>query len=597
MKLTKKAKIGVLAVLCIAIIFGGRYLYVNGFIPGLKPVTSSVPKVANNIPKNVELARSTVAKVPLPSSKPTKLNKPVIRQLNWAWNAHMGEMFANGGPITTQGSLMEKHGVKLELKRQDDAEKMKAELVAFAEELKDGNPNPSSGAHFVTIMGDGYAQFAASINPTLKKLGPEYQVVLVGSAGRSLGEDGFWGPQEWMDDPQSAKGGVVSGYLRDGDWNIAMKWANDNGIHNNPDETTYDPNALNWVSSSDYLDAVDKLVTGYSEERPVVVNGKKTGEKKTIKVDATVTWTPGDVRLAKQLGGLTRILSTKENNGQMPNAIIGIRKWCEDNREAVEEMLAAIFEGGDQVKLYPEALQLAGAVSAKVYNEENADYWVRYYNGVTEKDKTGNMVELGGSAVHNLADNLNLFGLNPGKSNEFEATYTVFGDVVVQQYPRLVPSYPPFKEVVDTSFIEGVKRRYPQQVTPELEAATYSESDTITRTVAKRDWSITFRSGSAELTPEGLKTVEQLAKELTINNLVVEIHGHTDNTGTPSGNMELSRRRAEAVQHYLERTYPGTFPTGRLRVKYHGQEEPVADNSTEAGKAKNRRVQIVQGTT
>lgn len=594
MKLTKKARILLFGVIGILVVFGLRFAYLNGYIPGIKPVASSVPKSAT-VPKGFEAAASRVEQAALPSSRPTRLGKPSVKVLLWAWNAQMGELFANGGPVTTQGSLMEKHGVKVELQRQDDAEKMKADLVAFAQELKSGNPQPTSGAHFVQIMGDGYAQFAVSVNPVLKKLGPEYTVKVIGSAGRSLGEDKFMGPSAWRDNPQSAKGGVCVGYLRDGDWNIAMKWLSDNGIKNNPDETTYDPDALNWIAANDYIDAVSKLIAGYSETRPVVRNGRKTGESKTIQGESVVTWTPGDVMAAEQLGGLVSILSTRENDGQMPNAIIGISKWCNDNRETVEEFLAAIFEGGDQVRNFPEALQQAGAISAKVYGEKDAAYWVKYYKGEAVKDRKGLLIDLGGSSVHNLADNLNLFGLSAGHANSFAATYSVFGDIVVNQYPRLVPSYPAFKEVSDTSFLEGVSRRYP--VTAEAEAVTYNQSEAITQTVANRSWSINFQSGSATLTPEGLATVEQLAKELTINNLAVEIHGHTDNVGNSQFNLELSRKRAEAVKQALEAKYPATFPQGRLRVIAHGDSQPVADNSTDAGKAQNRRVQIVQGRT
>ncbi len=594
------AKIALFA-LAGVVLMGGIYgAYVLGFIPGYKPTASSVPKTAT-VTTDVTLEKSTVAKAPLPTSKVTKINKPPVRMLLWAWNSQMGQMLANGGVTTTQGSLMEKHGVKVQMTRQDDAEKMKADLIACAQELKNGGANCAQGTHFVQIMGDGYAQFAASINETLKKLGPEYTVRVVGSAGRSLGEDKFMGPPEWLQDPQKAKGSIVFGYLRDGDWNITMKWAADNGIKNNPDEKTYDPDAINWVAADSYIDAVNKLISKYSENRPVVRNGKKTGEMVNIGDAAikkgVVTWTPGDVMVAEKVGGLVSILSTKENQGQMPNAIIGINKWMQDNRETVEEMLAAIFEGGDQVKAYPEALDRAAEISAQVYGEQNAAYWKKYYEGTLEKDKSGQMVELGGSAVHNLKDNLNLFGLTAGKANEFEATYTVFGQIVVQQYPRLVPNFPPFKDVADTSYLEAVSKRY-QTTAAIVEEQKYDEKQSITQQKGNRDWNaITFQTGQATLTPEGLKTLEQLSREMTINNFAIEIHGHTDNVGNPQSNLELSRRRAQAVKEYLERKFPGTFPSGRIRITAHGDTQPKSDNNSDVGRAQNRRVQIVIGTT
>jgi outer membrane protein OmpA-like peptidoglycan-associated protein len=56
--------------------------------------------------------------------------------------------------------------------------------------------------------------------------------------------------------------------------------------------------------------------------------------------------------------------------------------------------------------------------------------------------------------------------------------------------------------------------------------------------------------------------------------------------------MKLSEARAFAVKHWLEKNYPKQFPEGRISVKAHGQTEPVAENSSESGRAKNRRVVI-----
>ena len=67
--------------------------------------------------------------------------------------------------------------------------------------------------------------------------------------------------------------------------------------------------------------------------------------------------------------------------------------------------------------------------------------------------------------------------------------------------------------------------------------------------------------------------------------------------GAPSANMQLSEDRAFAVKSWLEQQSSVNFPQGRIRVFSHGQENPVASNSTAEGRAQNRRVDIVIGTT
>ena len=387
--------------------------------------------------------------------------KPEVRLLHWAWNAQMGLMHANGAAQALPESMMCRAGVNLKLTRQDDVGKMQENLIVFATDLKGGNPQPAKGAHFVVIMGDGAASFLKGINDTLKRLGPEYTAKVVGSLGYSRGEDKFMGPAAWKATPAASKGGLVAGVLRDGDWNIAMKWLGDNKLCTNPNEKTYDPDCLNWVAASDYLDAGEKYIAGYCEERPVVSKGKDTGQKKKVCVDSLVTWTPGDVNVATKKGGLVSIVSTKEYKTQMPAVVIGIDKWMRDNRATVESMLSAAFEGASRVKASPQVLHRAAEVSAAVYKETGAgaDYWEKYFNGVTEKDKQGLTVELGGSAVSDLADNEVTFGLKPGTTNFFAATYTIFGDIAKAQYPELLPDYPPVADILDTSYLQDLVKK------------------------------------------------------------------------------------------------------------------------------------------
>lgn len=576
-----------------------KYGLVEKIVPAAKERASTVPPKAELPDIGAgPVSGPTAVPVAMPGSGAGCADKPEVRILIWAWNAQMGAMFANGGAQSTQGSLMCERGVNLRFIRQDDVSRMQEDLITFANEMKRGADHPTKGAHFVSIMGDGSAVFLKAVNDTLDRLGREYRAKVVGSAGYSRGEDKFMGPPSWKQNPASSRGGTVAGVLRDGDWNIAQKWLGDNGLCNNPDEKTYDPDCLNWVSASTYIDASEKYVAGYCESRPVVKRGKRTGETKKACVEGVVTWTPGDVIVAEKKGGLASIVSTREYSSQMPNTIIGIDRWMKANRPLVEGMLDAIFAGSDQVKSNPEAFKKAAQISAEVYKEQGADaaYWEKYFRVVREQDKTGLMVELGGSSVNNLADNLLLFGLTPGSSNLFGATYKVFGDIVVAQYPDLVPSYYPVDQILDTSYVQGIAKR--GAPVTQAEQPTFAQGDRVKQVVSRRSWNINFESGKATFSPGAQRELEALLNDLLVaSGTAVEVHGHTDSQGNPQTNMQLSEDRAFAVKTWLEQQSPVNFPSGRIRVFAHGQENPLAPNATPEGRAQNRRVEIVLGTT
>ena len=593
-KLTPFAK-GLITVVVLGAVGAGVYTQKDKLFPPKPPQPASIPPKAN-LPDDTAQNSGQNGKSTIPvvsDAKPGCTDKPKVRFYHWAWNAQMGLMLATGGKQAAEGSLMCKNGVNLELIREDNVDQMQALMLTFAEKLKAGEKNPSEGAHYVAIMGDGTAAFFKGLNDRLLKLGPDYKAMVVGSAGYSRGEDKFMGPPAWKENPQAARGGLVSGYLRDGDWNIAMKWLADNQIPNNPDESTYDPDALNWVNASDYIDAAQKYVTGYCTE----LKNVKTGQKEKHCVDGVVTWTPGDVTVAENKGGLVSIVSTKEYRSQMPNVIIGNKKWMAENRDIVKGMLNAVFEAGDMIKSDGSNLQKAAAISALVYNEKDPDYWYRYFTIQNQKDKQGLTVELGGSSVNNLADNLNLFGLAPGSSNVYAATYTVFGNIVKQQYPDIVPSFYPVNDILDVSYVKELSGT--TQSTSKADLPTFTADPTPVATkevISRRSWDIQFATGAAKFTPKAEETLRLLLDDLIIaGGATVEIHGHTDNQGGADRNMQLSEDRAFAVKTWLEQKSPANFPQGRIRVFAHGSTQPLAPNSTSDGRAKNRRVEIVLG--
>ena len=598
-----QAKIFLVVVLVIAVVFGLRFAAQNGLIPTPGIMKALVPQKAV-LPDVKDAQVQNVTPVALPLDSPASVQNTLIRGAIWEWNAQMGLIFANGGSTTAQGSLMAKRNVNLLLYRQDDTDKMKEDLIACASELKGGASQCSNGANFVVIMGDGSGQFCAAINPQLTKLGPQYVCKVIGSVGYSRGEDAFMADPAVKKNPANAKGIVVEGVLRDGDWNIAMKWAADNNIPNNPDEHTYDPGAINWINAPDYNTAAADYVAGKCEDRKVVENGHPTGNTKHVCVNAVVTWTPGDVTAAKQKGGLVKVVSSRQYRSQMPAVIVGPGKFFADNRDEITNMLAAIFEGGDQIKAFDQSLRKAATISTKVYNDEGDNeshggvFWYNYFKGVTYKDQQGLTVELGGSAVNNLDDNLILFGLKPGSNDNFRSTYTVFGNIVQQQYPALfgpksATPIPDVKVVEDKSYITGAQAVLSGENNVGSEAATVDyTAEASGEVVSNRSYNIQFQTGSGALTPQGEETLRQLKDGLAITGLFIKVDGYTDNTGSDSVNIPLSAARAASVQNFLQRNYPGTFPTKRFKTAGHGSQNPIASNATADGKAQNRRVEI-----
>ena len=102
---------------------------------------------------------------------------------------------------------------------------------------------------------------------------------------------------------------------------------------------------------------------------------------------------------------------------------------------------------------------------------------------------------------------------------------------------------------------------------------------------------INFQTGSAEIEVSAAPVLGELVEALKADPAMrLRLVGHTDNTGTPRGNRTLSQQRADAVRAWLIRQGIGA---NRLAVEGKGQDEPIADNTTEEGRALNRRVQAI----
>lgn len=103
---------------------------------------------------------------------------------------------------------------------------------------------------------------------------------------------------------------------------------------------------------------------------------------------------------------------------------------------------------------------------------------------------------------------------------------------------------------------------------------------------------INFDSGKSTIKKESFPVVEQIIEMMKqANDIKISIEGHTDSDGNNESNLKLSEQRAKAV---VDAIVKSGVDKSRLSSAGFGEEKPIADNSTEEGKAKNRRVELIK---
>jgi flagellar motor protein MotB len=528
------------------IVAGGIGASVYFLSPGLRIDESKkldklevTDKDVNNVTTSDEL--------PLPGNDASSdiSSKPLVRIGGYAWNAQSGIIVANGGSKTSKGSLMEKNGVNLEIVRQDWLSELRNLQMKFVEEIDRGNAFPKEGVAAIMIMGDGVPFYISSVQQALDdKYGAgKYQVQAVGAIGLSFGEDKLIGPPSWKMNPQSMKGSLVSAVIGDGDWVTTVNYAFANGLKVNPDPTTFDAEAVNFLASAndDYIESAKELIKSQNEGWTIplkeVKNGKLTGKTINKKVDGCATWTPGDKTVFDALTGFTDVVSTKEFNNQMATTLIFVKQWAEKNKELVSNILKSSYMASNQMKQYDSWRKKAAETTAGVFKMENAEYWYNMFKG-QKGEKNGVSYNMGGSRVFNLADANQYYGTTDG-TNRYKAVYDQVSRYLKELNPagfnQNVKRIIPYEEAVNTSFLKGVK---------DIDAGAAYTSDyskKATGVVASGEWRINFEVGRATLRPEGKDVLEQIYNLLIqAEDSKLDLIGHTDNTGTQENNYSLS---------------------------------------------------------
>jgi outer membrane protein OmpA-like peptidoglycan-associated protein len=587
-KLTNVAELLLIAV-GVGVVLTGVYF----FAPGLRVAVSKQLTgldISSDRLDNVTKG----AKLPVASETPSTevANKGLIRIAEYAWNGNAGMIAANGGPRTTEGSLMEAAGVNLEIVRQDMVGGLRDMQIKFVEEFDKGEAYPKSdkSAFAVSIMGDGVPFYITTTQKSLdEKFGKgKYHVQVLGAYGLSYGEDKVIGPRIWKDNPQSMKGCVISSVIGDGDWVVACNYAAANKIAINPDPTTYDANAINFVPSQDddYINSVKELIksqkTGYTVPLKVVENGKLTGKTVNHKIDGATTWTPGDKMAFDALSGFTDVVSTKEFVNQMATTLVGVKEWALLHDKEVISILKQTYTACNQIKQYDEWAVRASEAIQKTYNFETPKYWYDMFKG-QKGTKDGLDYNVGGTRVFNYADAMQYYGITDG-NNRYKAVYEQISAYLTGLNPC---GFNESNKDGVVAYDDAVNLYFLKSVTDvdagKAQKITYN--DTKTQVLANGQWRIQFNLGSAEISgsTKDLETIYNLLVQAEETKL--KVIGHTDATGNPQSNIVLSKARANSVVSYL--TGRGISQDRFQLVDGKGSLEPISKNDSE-----NRRVEI-----
>ena len=221
-----------IAALVVGLFFGCRWVINDsGLIP--KKVKQSAIFNVNDLPALAYDKRANATLRVYPDTNTVS----TIEGSEWRtevmeWNAQNGFFLTVGGPVTMKGSIMEEQGIKARITVQNDCNKQGEDLYSFIDDYAKGNKNSSKGCQMIVWMVNGCPSYLAGLNDHIKKTiknGEDFIAQPFGSLGTSFGEDkAIYKNGSFKSDPQKLRGSLFVGVLRDGNWNILMKYADMN---------------------------------------------------------------------------------------------------------------------------------------------------------------------------------------------------------------------------------------------------------------------------------------------------------------------------------------------------------------------------------
>jgi NitT/TauT family transport system substrate-binding protein len=291
---------------------------------------------------------------------------------------------------------------------------------------------------------------------------------------------------------------------------------------------------------------------------------------KAKQVDAAVTWEPDLSGAVTARGDEAHVLvSTQAATNIIADTLCARQDVINQAPETIRDFVHGWLDGIEMIK-----------------NDPNASYEIVAKALKLDTDTVSGM--LSGLKLTPYADNAQFYGLNGTKAHYETLFDTAF---VIWRKKGLVTKSVDAKEWEDARFLQALAASYPSQKVEEapVVAKAPSEKDI---PILHQQIQIQFTPGSDEIMPGSYLLLDKLGETMTsFGSTILRIEGNTDNTGSSTGNMTLSERRAQSVKNYIVKNFSNIPPT-RFQTIGRGAGNPIAENSTEAGRQQNRRTDI-----
>lgn len=290
-------------------------------------------------------------------------------------------------------------------------------------------------------------------------------------------------------------------------------------------------------------------------------------------VDACITWFPYEQNCLKSVNGSTILCSSKQAPNLIADIMFAKKGYLELNQSKMQKLYECWMTGSAELNSSKENMNKAAEIMVKSI-------------------ETSLPIETWNEGLANVrfctaGDNRQFFGLEQNVSSlSGEKIYNTTAQTITPT-PIGWSNITTFMVVKNSELSGGIHSAESNMKFTQASQADINKSEMSTKQIT-----INFQFGSSKLTEDAMQIIDSQFVDLAraFSSMRIQVEGNTDSIGDINGNIRLSKMRAQAVVNYLVDRYQ--FDRNRFIVIGNGPNNPIADNTTEYGRAANRRTEF-----